>query len=146
MILFSRRLKVFFLMSLLAGVSLAIGFFLGVGLANAVQKKKDDPVFIGEAMVKQLDKLKPDGRQRERFKAIVDDAVAELLHLRDDTKKEALDIVTKRVLEIDRELTAGQKEVFAKMQPKSGDVIFELLRKARDQQPAAAAPSPPLAR
>ncbi len=140
--IFSRRFKAFILISLLAGVCLAIGFFLGVGLANAVQKKKDDPVFIGEAMLKGLEKLKPDGRQRVRFKKIVDEAVAELVTLREGTKKEALDIVTKRVLEIDQELTAGQREVFAKMKPKSGDVVYELLRKARDEQPAAAAASP----
>ncbi len=130
--IFSRRFKVFFIVSLLMGVSLVIGFFLGIGLAKKVQEKKDDPVFMKDAIMKKLDQLKPTDAQRSRFESVVDGGIKDLVGVRDETKQEVIDILTRMVGDVNQELTQEQREVFAKMKPKSGDVLNELFRKMRD--------------
>ena len=132
----SRRCKVISLVLLLMGMSLVIGFFLGIGLSSAVQKKKDDPVFMKDAVMKKLETLKPTDAQRTRFKSIADDGIKELVIVRDDTKKEVIDILTRMVGQVNQELTQEQREEFAKMKPKAGDVLHELFRKMRDPKPA----------
>lgn len=134
--MFSRRAKVFLLVSLLILVSMGVGFFLGIGLANAIQKKKDDPAFWNEAALKHLEKLHPTNSQRERFKILVAATVEDLTAVRNDTLLKVRDAFALLVADVDKELTPEQREIFSKMKPKPEDLTIELLRKGGKLKPA----------
>lgn len=127
----SRRTKAFVLISLLVIVSMGVGFFLGIGLASAVQKKKDDPAFWNEAALKHLEKLRPTDSQRDKFKVRVASAVEDLTEIRNDTLLKVQHVFAQLVADVDKELTPEQHEVFAKMKPRPEDLTLELLRKAK---------------
>lgn len=131
----SRRTKAFVLISLLVIVSMGIGFFLGIGLASAVQKKKDDPAFWNEAALKHLEKLHPTDSQRDKFKVRVAAAVEDLTEIRNDTLLKVQDVFARLVADVDKELTPEQHEVFARMKPRPKDLTLELLRKAKGSKP-----------
>jgi Spy/CpxP family protein refolding chaperone len=114
----SRRTKVVLLGSAVVVVSLAAGFVLGAASAKVVMKKKEDPAIWKPAAMKHLEKLHPTDAQRARFETIVDQAVAELTAIRTDTAARANAIVTAALSNLDLELTAQQREQFAKMKPK----------------------------
>jgi len=115
----SRRTKVVLLISLLVLTSLAAGFVLGAATAKAFVKKKEDPAFWKPGAMKQLEKLHPSEAQRSRFQAILDQAAADLGAIRTETVNRAKAIVAKAVADVDVELTAEQREAFAKIKPKN---------------------------
>lgn len=133
MSLFSRRIKVALLLALLVIVSMGIGFFLGIGLAKAIAKKKDDPAFWNEAALKQLEKLHPTDAQRERFKQLVGGAVDELIVVRERTITDVRTILVRVIAEIDKELTPEQRKTFAKLKPKESDMSLDVLKKTKGE-------------
>lgn len=131
MSLLSRRFKVALLLALLVVVSMGIGFFLGIGLAKAIAKKKEDPSFWNEAALKQLEKLHPNDAQRERFKQLVGGAVDELIVVRERTITDVRTILVRVIADIDQELTPEQREAFAKLKPKESDMSLDVLKKTK---------------
>jgi hypothetical protein len=112
------KTKAVVLISLLVLVSVGAGFFLGVIVAAAVNKKKEDPKFWRAAALKQLAKLHPTDAQNKLFEQQVGSAVEDLSQLRKQAATEAWQIVEKTVAKIDQELTPEQRETFAKIKPK----------------------------
>lgn len=113
------RFKILFLLSLLVLVSAGAGFFVGIGLSSAINKKKENPVFWKQAAMKQLNKLHPNDEQKKKFEAITDHAVKDLTDLRSRGIKDVWGIVDRAVQSIDPELTSEQRETFLKIKPKA---------------------------
>jgi hypothetical protein len=113
------RFKILFLLSLLVLISAGAGFFVGIALSSAINKKKDNPVFWKQAAMKQLGKLKPSEEQRKKFELRTDSAVQELTALRKEAIKDVWQIVDRALLDIDKELTPQQRETFIKIKPKA---------------------------
>lgn len=132
--IFSRRFRAAFLMLLLAIVSGIIGFFLGIAVAKAVSKKKDDPAVWHETALKGLEKLHPTDVQRERFRAIVGIAVDELTVVRNSTLETVVSVFNRTVDDIEKELTPEQKQAFAKMKPTKDQITLELLKKTKQRR------------
>jgi hypothetical protein len=130
----SRRLKVSLLMALLALISGGVGFFLGLGLARIMEKKKDDPAFWNESALKSLERLHPGDTQRERFREIVGTAVDELTEVRNDTLQKVYHIFGTALDDIEKELTPGQKEKFEKMKPSKEQITLDLLKKVNQRR------------
>ena len=113
------RFKILFLLSLLVLISAGAGFFVGIALSSAINKKKDNPVFWKQAAMKQLDKLKPSEEQKKKFELRTDGAVKELTELRTHAIKDVWQIVDRALIDIDHELTPEQRETFIKIKPKA---------------------------
>ena len=133
----SRRIKAGLLLTLLVLVCVTLGFLLGLGVAKAIAKKKDDPAFWNEAALRHLEKLHPDETQRERFKVLVGGAVDELTVVRQETISDVQRILTRLLSDIDKELSPEQHEMFSKMKPKPSDLSLDVLQKTDppNQQP-----------
>ena len=127
----TRRFKAGCLITLLVCVSIVVGFFLGIAVAKAIAKKKEDPTFWNEAAIKQLEKLHPTDAQRSRFKAIVGGAVDELTVVRNETITSVQTILLRVLADLDKELTPEQHQQFEKMKPKTSDMSLDLLNKTR---------------
>jgi hypothetical protein len=133
-VIFSRRVKVSLLLVLLVLISGGVGFFLGLGLASAVEKKKDDPVFWNESALKSLERLQPSDAQRERFQEIVGKAVDDLTDVRNDTLQKVYHTFGQALDEIEKELTPEQKEKFNKMKPTKEQITLDLLKKVSQRR------------
>lgn len=114
----SRRTKIASLVVLLVLMSLFTGFVLGALAAKGVAKRKDNPRFWKQAAMKQLDKLHPTEEQRVKFEARVDRAVEELVVIRKDTVTRAEGVIADAVIDIAKDLTPEQREIFDKIKPK----------------------------
>ncbi len=128
-LMISRRIKAGLLLTLLVLVCVTLGFLLGLGVAKAIAKKKDDPAFWNEAALRHLEKLHPDETQRERFKVLVGGAVDELTVVRQETISDVQRILTRLLSDIDKELSPEQHEMFSKMKPKPSDLSLDVLQK-----------------
>lgn len=112
------QLKILSLLSLLVLASMGAGFFLGAIVANAINKKKENPVFWKQAAMKQLDKLKPSPDQKKKLEVPIDAAVKDLADLRKQAIKDVWQIVDHAVIDIDKQLTPEQRKTFEKLKPK----------------------------
>ena len=113
------RLKVVLLLSLLVLVSAGMGFFAGIVLTTAINKKKEKPEFWQEAAMKQLEKLHPDAAQKQKFEARTRTTVKELNDIRQQSIKDVWEVVKRAVGDIDKELTPEQRKTFDKIKPKA---------------------------
>ena len=116
--IFTRRTKVVFLLSLLVVVSVGVGFFLGIVLSSVINKKKEDPAFWKQAATKHLEKLHPTDEQRNKFAARTDSAVQELSTLQKEGITRIWDVINRATADIDKELTPEQREIFEKIKPR----------------------------
>lgn len=110
--------KVVLLLSLLVLVSTGMGFFIGLGLASAINKKKEDPAHWKAAALKHLQKLQPTEAQQKQFEASTDKAVNELAAIRKEAIKEVWEVIQPTMAVIDKDLTEKQREVFESLKPK----------------------------
>lgn len=116
--IFTRRTKVVFLLSLLVVVSVGVGFFLGIVLSSVINKKKEDPAFWKQAATKHLEKLHPTDEQRKKFEARTDSAVQELSTLQKEGITRIWDVINRATADIDKELTPEQRDIFEKIKPR----------------------------
>ena len=121
--MFSRRFKAGCLMTLLIGFCLGIGFVFGVLSHQAWKKKTEDPVFMKWAAMKQLEKLKPDEAQRQKFEQKTDKAVAELMTFKGQAMHNIWDIIDRTCTDLEQDLTPEQKESWLKLRPKRPEEI-----------------------
>lgn len=113
-----RKLKVIVLLSALALASAGFGFFCGLFLAKAIQKKKEDPVFWKEAALKHLEKLHPDDAQRKQFEIHTDSAVKELKALHGKAIEDIWDVIDRTIANIEPELRPEQRGLLDQIRPK----------------------------
>lgn len=104
------RLRVVLLLSLLVAVSVIAGVFIGVILSSVIAHKKEDPVFLKQSLIKDLEKLHPTPEQRQKFEAPADKVVGRITQVR----QQAADALKTFVAEIENELTPEQRAIFEK--------------------------------
>lgn len=112
------KLSILFLLSLLVLLSAMAGFFFGIVLSSAINKKKDDPKFWKQAAMKHLSRLKPDEMQRQKFEARADMAVDELIAIRKQGIQDVWEVIETTLADIDKELNPEQREMLVKIKPK----------------------------
>ena len=105
-------------MMLLVGFCLGIGFVFGILAHQSWKKKTEDPVFMKWAAMKQLEKLKPDEAQRQKFEQKTDKAVAELMTIKGQALRTIWDIIDRTCTDLEQDLTPAQKETWSKLRPK----------------------------
>jgi hypothetical protein len=113
----SRRFKAGCLMTLLIGFCLGIGFVFGILAQQAWKKKTEDPVFMKWAAMKQLEKLKPDEAQRQKFEQKTDKAVAEMMTFKGQAMHNIWDIIDRTCTELEQDITTAQKDVWSHIKP-----------------------------
>ena len=112
------KLKILFLLSLLVVVSAGAGFFVGIILSSAINKKKEDPKFWKESAMKQLAKLQPTEAQKIVFEARAEVSVNELVALRRQGIRDVWDVIERTLADIDKELSPAQREKLKEIRPK----------------------------
>lgn len=114
----SSRFKVGFLMTLLVGFCLGIGFVFGILAHQAWKKKTEEPAFMKWVVMSQLKKLELSPEQRSKVEKRVDAAVSELLTFRTDAMKQIWSIIERASEELNADLTPAQQEKWRVIMPR----------------------------
>ena len=110
-------------------VSALAGGLIGHRAARRQLERRNDPENWNEHVVKVFEHLvKPTPEQGERIQARLDQAVRELQAIRLETISRSTNVIMRLVDDVDRELTAEQRQAFETMKPKPEDLSLEWLK------------------
>ena len=124
-----RHWKIIVCLLAIVAVSGLAGAKFGYQKAKRDMRAKHNPEQWNERAMQGIDAgLQLSPKQRVKIQTLIDEAVDEMKVVQVETVGRTSEIINKLVADLDKELTAEQKEKFAKMKPKESDVTIDLLK------------------
>lgn len=124
-----RPWKIMLCLVALVMASTTAGWLAGHRAARQQWERRYDPESWNEHVAEVFDRMvRPTPEQGVKIQAHLDQAVRELQAIRNDTITRSTNVIARLVAQVEAELTPEQRQAFATMKPRPGDLTLDVLK------------------